>query len=212
MDTNRFDDTLKEFSKRMGNRRTLLAGLLLLGGATGGLRPPQTDARRRKRRAFQCPGPTEDTFGQGSSGTRARLAQVFTAGRTGSLRQIKIALIKEPRQTGDYVVQLVKVSGSPNGIPSNSAADVLAEVTIRDGKVPQGASTLIGSFTGPKLVQGTEYAAVVNRLGNTSLTVGTRVGSNGADDCANSRLFSASGDNAFEEVFVQDMIVSVLVA
>ena len=89
---------------------------------------------------------------------------------------------------------------------------MLAEVTIPDGKVPAGASTLTGSFSGPKLVQGTEYAAVTNRLGNTELTVGTRVGANGADDCPNSRMFSATGDNAFEEVFIQDMIVSVLVA
>ena len=208
----RFDETIKGFSQRLGNRRTLLAGLLLLGGATAGLRPPATDARRRRKRAFQCPGPTEDTFGIGSDGSRARLAQVFTASRTGSLRQIKIAVVKKPNPGSDYVVQLVKVSGSPNGTPSNSAADVLAEVTIPDGNVPAGASTLTGSFSGPKLVQGTEYAAVINRLGNTELTVGTRVGANGADDCPNSRMFSATGDNAFEEVFIQDMIVSVLVA
>ena len=79
-------------------------------------------------------------------------------------------------------------------------------------QVPAGASTLTGSFSGPKLVQGTEYAAVINRLGNTELTVGTRVGANGGDDCPNSQLFFARGDDVFQEVFIQDMIVSVLVA
>src|SRR5829696_8461602 len=144
MDRNRFDDTLRDLSTRLGNRRTLLAGLLLVGGATGILRSPTTDARLRKRRAFQCPGPTEDTFGQGSGvgGDRARLAQVFRARRTGSLRQIRIPVVKDSGHTGDYVIQLVKVSGSPNGVPFTSAADVLAEVTIRDGRVPLGASVL----------------------------------------------------------------------
>jgi hypothetical protein len=214
MDGNRFDDTLKVLTERMGTRRTLLAGVLLLGGAAGGLRPTPTEARRRQlRRAFQCPGPTEDTFSIGSgSGDGARQAQVFRASRTGSLRQIKIALTKERNTAGDYVVQLVKVTGSPNGTPSNSAADVLAKVTIPDAKVPVGTSTLTGTFTGPKLVQGNEYAAVVKRLGNTTLTTRTREGSNNADDCPNSQLFSSSGEQAFEKVFSQDMIVTVLTA
>jgi hypothetical protein len=211
MDGNRFDDTLKVLTQRMGTRRTLLAGLLLLGGAAGGLRPTRTDARVRLRRAFQCPGPTEDVFEQGSGvGNGARLAQVFTARRTGSLRQIRVALTKDPGTTGDYVVQLVKVTGSPNGTPSNSAADILAKFTIPDAKVPVGTSTLTGKFTGPKLVQGTEYAAVVKRLGNTTLTARTRVGSGGADDCPNSQMFASSGEQAFETVFIQDMIVTVL--
>ena len=214
MDGNRFDDTLKVLTERMGTRRNVLAGVLLLGGAAGGLRPPAMDARRRLRRAFQCPGPTEDTFsiGSGSGDSQVRQAQVFRASRTGSLRQIKIALTKDSTSVGDYVVQLVKVTGSPNGTPSNSAADVLAKVTIPDAKVPVGTSTLTGNFTGPKLAQGTEYAAVVKRLGNTNLTTRTRVVSNGADDCPNSQMFISPGEQAFEKVISQDMIVTVLTA
>jgi hypothetical protein len=169
MDGAHFDDVTKVM---MGGRRRVLtmAAALALGGALRTMVSPEVAQAAKRKRAYQCVGPPELTIFPGGD---TRQGQRFTATRSGSLRQIKVAIHKAASSSaGDSVVQLVKVTGSPNGTPSSSPLDVLAAVTIPDATVPYGASTLTAKFAGTILEQGKEYAAVISRPGSDSLGVG----------------------------------------
>jgi hypothetical protein len=216
MDEQRIEALVRTAKIRVG-RRDVVAGMaagvvaLLVGEAE-----PVAGRRhhRKLKRTFRCPGPADDTFSQGSGNSfGARLAQVFTASRSGSLRRIAVGMAELSKSNGDYVIQLVAVTGSPNGTPSKDPADVLAKVTLKDKNVPAGAKTLVASFNGPALVAGTEYAVVVERLGNTLVRTQVRLSQDpdGAT-CPNSRLFEAVSDGDFTHVPFRDMVVTVSVA
>jgi hypothetical protein len=155
---------------------------------------------------YQCPGPKNS----GVSGDGAiRFAQTFTAERSGSLRQIQFSVKKEAGTTGDYVVQLLRVSG---GKPSPSPIDVLASVTIPDAEVATSSdATVTATFTGTALVAGTEYAAALSRpgVGLGEVTINTiKVGGSA---CGGKLFLAFQGDVFAEEILVQDALVSVRV-
>ena len=153
---------------------------------------------------YQCSGPGLSDPGPDST----RVAQTFTAERSGSLRQIQFSVNKLPATTGDYLVQLLRVSG---GKPSLSPADVLAALTVPDAAVATSSdATLTATFAGPDLVAGTEYAAALSRPGSGAVGVGPIV-TLGGSTCSG-KLFVAVGAGEFNEALNLDLLVSVLVS
>ena len=132
-----------------------------------------------------------------------RVAQVFVASRSGTLRRIQLYVAKDPGSEGDYVVQLLRVDG---GAPQASALNILAGATIANGAVPDGESILTANFIGPHLEAGTEYAAAIGRL-QTAIELGQH--SDTGNVCAG-QAFSSQG-GAFGEHSDIDLVVSVFV-
>ena len=164
---------------------------------------PSAPTPRAPVLTYQCPGPKNNTVFGGST---ARFAQTFTAERSGSLQQIQFSVNKQPASTGDYVVQLLRVSG---GVPSHEPGDVLAEVTVPDAAVVTSTdATLTATFAGPALVAGIEYAAAFSRPGSNNTAPHTHFGDGSACD---GTFFGANGAGAFTEAAKHDILVSVLV-
>jgi hypothetical protein len=156
--------------------------------------------------AYQCPGPKNSAYS--GSGTE-RLAQTFTAERSGSLRQIQFSVNKKPGTSGDYLVQLLKVVG---GKPSHSPLDVLAAITVPDAAVATSSdATVTATFADTALVAGTEYAVALSRpgVGLAEITVNTQKGDGGA--CSGQLFIAVAADVFAPEIFAQDALVSVLV-
>jgi hypothetical protein len=137
---------------------------------------------------------------------RDRVAQIFAAGRNGTLRQIQFAIAKPAGASGDYLVQLVRLSD--NELPSNSPLDVMAAVTIPDASVPLGESTLVANFAGPFLVAGTGYAAVLSRPGTELGGLQTRIHHGGSDCDGTIAVADGAGDFDAQS---GDVVVAVLV-
>ena len=155
MHDGRFDDVVKRLKHDGTSRRAGLravAAATLIGAAGRFVAPTGAAAKKRKKKAkaaYQCADATDTFLG---FQTDQRGAVRFTASRTGTLRQITFS-IDNPNgfRDADWVVQLVHVVG---GVPSNSPIDVLAAVTVADASVPEGETTITGSFAGTKITQG----------------------------------------------------------
>jgi hypothetical protein len=94
-----------------------------------------------------------------------RIAQTFTAIRTGPLVQAVVEVFKVSGTTGDYILHLGAVN--PSGIPTN---DVLAESVVANARVPDFSAPLTFGFANPAtVVAGTAYALVLTRPGSTQL-------------------------------------------
>ena len=154
------------------------------------------------RLAYECPGPPDDIEFFGANN---RVAQVFAATRSGTLRRIEV-LIEKDSDESDYVIQILRVAAS--GTPYDGGSAVLAAAVIPYGDVPDGASTLTGSFVGPPLVAGMEYAAVIGRIVGPWVKVGTFTGSG---DACPGRTFFATDFNPFQASNSKDLVVSVFV-
>jgi hypothetical protein len=211
MDARRFEHLIRAFVAA-ASRRRILRGLLplLSAGMSVALGDSVAAKNKRKRKhrkkppalnpAFACPAPPE------GEGAGTRIGQVFTATRSGTLRQIRVGIVKPPGTTGDYVVQLLAASGSP-AIPDPSALGVLAAVVIPDASVSDGLTTLVANFAGTELVQGTDYAVVVGRRGGNAL-VQSHIG----DRCAGALVHAPDAEGPFSVNNNSDAAVSVLVA
>ena len=200
MDGTRFDESAKELT---GSRRTVLTSgaALALGGLHAARSPRTVRARKRSLKpAYTCP-PSIDASQDYSDGTR--VAQSFTATRSGTLRQIKIGIVKNPSGSGDYLVQVVRMDGT---VPSNNAIDVIAAAVVPDAQVKTGETTLVVSFGTTRLTQGTEYAVVVSRPSGFALL------HTGGETCEG-RVFVASSTEAFSPTAAtfRDVIVTVRV-
>ena len=162
MDDLRFDRATKMLSGWIGSRRAALAT------ATGALAaaPPAAAKRRKKKRkpllkvAYTCAGPGD---GEENTDPQERFGQVFAATRSGSLRQVRLAIgMGVGSVPGTFIVQLLKTSGAP-AIPDPGPRAVLAAVAIPEAEVPEPVGTVVANFGGTPLVVGTEYAIVVSR-------------------------------------------------
>jgi Ca2+-binding RTX toxin-like protein len=128
-----------------------------------------------------CPGPPNFVFNMFAGDQR--VAQTFTAQRTGSLVRAEIEAIKPGGQGGDWVMQIVAADG---GTPTNS---VLASATIADATVPANASRLAAVFAAPASVgAGQQYALLLTRPGAAEFALHDR------DDnpCSGQEFFSLS--------------------
>jgi hypothetical protein len=167
--------------------------------------PPPPQAPPLLALAYQCPLGGVIAF----EGAR-RVAQAFTATRGGTLREIHFPIVKPKGSQGDYVVQLIRASGSPP-VPSNNALDILAISTVPDSTVAEDSSTLIAKFDGPSLTQGVAYAAVIARLGDAAaehLQVRVRVDTSVCEG----QLANALGADPFVTWAANDLVVSVFVS
>jgi hypothetical protein len=116
-----------------------------------------------------------------------RIAQTFTALRTGPLVQATIEILKGFGSTGDYILRLSAVDAA--GVPTN---DVLAVSVVDDSRVPDIFSALTFGFADPAtVIAGTEYALVLTRPGSDQLEA---IGSFG-NLCAG-RAFSSPSQTA----------------
>ena len=127
-----------------------------------------------------CPGPSDSTFQ-----TVGRIAQTFTAQRTGSLVRGEFEINKAGSPGGDWVVQIVATDDS--GAPVNI---LLASATpIADATVPAGRSRLAGVFASPLSVgAGKRYALVLTRPGAQQVAVWTWQN----NPCPGEQFFSTS--------------------
>lgn len=198
----------RTFSLGTGSRRAALGTVLhaALGAiATGVVAAGHGDAKRKKKKppplrlAYRCPAPPE------GQGVGTRIGQVYTATRSGTLRQIRVGIDKPAGTHGDYVVQLLAASGSP-AVPDDSALGVLAAVVVPEASVSNGLTTLVANFAGTELVRGTAYAVVVGRRGGSAA-----VQSHLTDRCAGALIFT-TGTDPFSVNNNADAAVSVLVA
>lgn len=210
METNRFAELSRIVNpgSRRGFAAALTGGSLALFGPLRGLTETEAKKKRKKKKkkkpplalAYECPGPPEDF---GTYNNISRVAQVFVAARSGTLRRIEFLVDKATGSSGDYVVQLLRVD---TGTPSQAATHVLAGITIPDADVPDGESTLAAHFNGPELEAGAEYAAAIGRLVSA-----VRLGFfSGTGNICAGQTFAAQG-GAFTEAAGQDVVVSVFV-
>jgi hypothetical protein len=93
-----------------------------------------------------CPGPP-DGAPVGPTANQ-RVAQTFTALTTGLLVEGRMEINKPVASTGDWIMQVYATDGSGN--PINTA---LATTAILNSDVPDGDSTLSGTFPAPASVQ-----------------------------------------------------------
>jgi hypothetical protein len=215
------DASLSALFARLDSGRSRRAFLALSGVAAGAVAsrvPVLNTAARKKRKkkrkkngaaasgppllalAYACPGPPEAI---GSYLLITRVAQVFVAQRSGTLRRIEFLVDKPAGSMGDYVVQLLRVE---SGTPVHGATQILAGITISNAAVPDGESTLTATFAGPVLEAGAEYAATIGRV-----AAGVRLGffSGTGNGCAG-QVFTSTG-GAFAAAPSQDVVVSVFV-
>jgi hypothetical protein len=208
MDGKRFEETAKAL---VGSRRAALTrgAALALGSILSSLSPSTAGARTRLKKAYTCPPPPGNGSGLGGGGT-TRLAQSFTATRSGTLNQIKVAINKPAGSAGDFVVQLVTMDGA---LPSSNPFDVIAAATVLNDQVKAGNTTLVAHFATTRLKNDTQYAVVVSRLlvggVSGSFEVFGPIGSSGA--ACEGDAFSATGSNAFQKSPSADLAVTVLV-
>ncbi len=127
--------------------------------------PPPPPPVAPPRLAYICAGPVD---APGDDPGTIRVAQTFTPGSIGLLRRIVFPTRKPPGSLGDFVVQLLAVD--ENDVPVHLPAGVLAEVIVPNDAVASGENvTLTAEFSGPPLVAGTRYAAVLSRPGPDTL-------------------------------------------
>ena len=212
MDTTHLDAFARSATGR--SRRGVLARFgLAAGGVAALLGPSGIGARKKGKKgknkkksrppaaAYRCAWPPESF---GTYNTIVRVAQVFQATRGGALRRIEFLVDNEESDSGDYIVQLLRVT---DGTPQHPATQILAATTIPEAAVPRGETTLRADFAGPRLESGTEYAAAIGRLGSL-----VRLGyfSGTGNTCAGE--VSAAQGGAFSNEATQDLVVSVFVA
>jgi hypothetical protein len=208
MDSNRFARVTGAIES--GSRRGFVAALA--GGSLAALGQADTGARKKGRKkknkkkgpslalAYECPGPPEDV---GTYLSVSRVAQVFAAARSGTLRRIEFRIENGDTDSGDYVVQLLRVDG---GTPLPGATQLLASIAIPESDVPVGESTLTANFNGPELEAGMEYAAAIGRLVSP-----VRLGFfSGTGNVCAGQTFGHQGAT-FTEATGQDLVVSVFV-
>jgi hypothetical protein len=208
MDTERFTSLTRVLGSR--SRRgffalaTSTAGALAALPDPGGLAAKKKGKKKKKKLslklAYECAGPPLNV---GTFLTVTRVAQVFSAERGGTLRRIQFLVDNHEDDTGDYVVQLLRVD---DGTPLSAPTQILAGLAIPEGDVPLGESMLTANFNGPRLEDGVEYAAAIGRV-TTHVRLGTFGGTGNV--CAG-ETFTAQG-GAFAVSPGMDVVVSVFV-
>lgn len=124
-------------------------------------RRKKQDKKRKSRVTATCVGPSKDGSGSGSGDGNVRVAQSFTATRSGPLIRTDLEILKGVGTTGDFVLRLSPVDDA--GFPTN---EVLAEAVVASDDVPEGRSTRTFTFGDPaEVVAGTSYALVLTRPG-----------------------------------------------
>jgi hypothetical protein len=128
----------------------LAGGLSLVGGSIAGAAPPGTLDQ-------QVAGPPD--LGAAVWGPQS-LAQVFTAGITGSLTGV-VVYVEEtgPPPEGNLVVSIESVTGS--GLSALPSGTVLGQDTLTPSQVSSGANSLTFS-PGIPSTSGTQYAIVLS--------------------------------------------------
>ena len=135
-----------------------------------------------------CPGPPSAASGVPSGNWR--IAQNFTAQRTGSLVRGEIEITKSGSPGGNWVMQILATDDSLR--PVNT---VLASTTpIADATVPAGDSRLAGVFASPASVEaGKWYALIVTRPGAAAFGIRYR----SDNPCPGEQFFSDTQGGSF---------------
>lgn len=179
MHVHRFDTQIRSLTSATP-RRAMLAGLTggLISAGLPGLGVDVVEARkkrrkRKKKRKDAKPKTRIDAFCAGLTGNGgmsigspdARLAQTFTALRSGQLVRAEVQISELSDVSGDFLLQIATVDDA--GVPTN---ELLASATVADAKVPDGRSSVAFTFTNPATVEaGKLYALILTRPGAESL-------------------------------------------
>lgn len=164
--------------------RNRLTGLCVLGGVALAMLGFGASNARADLLDANCPGPLNDGTDLEAN---QRLAQTFTAVHTGTVVRAEVALNKIA-SGGPFTMQILDTDS--NGIPVNG---VLGSATVPDSSVPDGNTTLAGTFTTPATVTaGHLYALVITRPNTWHLT------DSHTDACAGEEIFSPDLTSPFE--------------
>jgi len=159
--------------------------------------------RPRTRTDATCGGGSDANLGAFSGNNR--LAQTFTAIRSGPLVSAQILILKLAGDTaGDFVLRLSPVAKS--GEVNAPANEVLAETSFTDAALPVGESTVTFTFATPfTVVAGTEYALVLTRPGG-----GQFAWSGHGDSCSGQAFVGLDQTGAFIDTGI-DLIFTTFV-
>jgi hypothetical protein len=190
-----------------GSRRTVLSGL---AGVLLAIRrmSPHSDAaaskkgkRRKNKKRKNGKAQTrvdarctpEITRNLNAAGGDRRIAQTFTAVRSGQLVSVEISAHKAPGSSGDFVLRLTPLDST--GVPT---ANVLAEAVVAEADLPESPAIVRFTFPNPfPVVAGTEYALVLTRFAGGAFNWQA----NDADPCEGNHLFSGDQSGPFGEIF-----------
>jgi hypothetical protein len=153
-----------------------LVGLALLVAPSGASAAAEADAG--------CPGPMDGTPLTPIGNFRE--AQTFTAGRTGGLQRVTIA-ITNLGGSANFLVQILPTDG--NGVPTNLG---LADTTIPATSVAQGPTTLDANFSvAAPVTAGQTYAVAVSRPGANPVVPLWQIQTRTAGTCPGSGFVSS---------------------
>jgi hypothetical protein len=162
--------------------RGLLIGALLAVGFSGS---------KAHAEVLEANCPPSFTMTSVSRGADQRLAQTFTAIRTGSVVRAQ-AWINKVTAGANFELQILATDAT--GKPVNG---ILGSATIPDATVPliaSGTTRVAGTFSSPAgVVAGQQYALVVSRPGGTEFLVAERSG----NPCPGREFTSSSQTNPF---------------
>jgi hypothetical protein len=174
---------MRQESATASGRNRRLTRLGLLGGVVLAMLGFGHSPAQAALLDANCPGPPDDGTNLDAD---SRLAQTFTALHTGTVVRAEVAVNKDSSGP-PFTMQVLNTDSS--GIPVNG---VLGSATIPDSSVPDGNTTLAGTFSTPaSVVAGHLYALVITRPADWFLT--DRHG----DPCPGQEIFSPDQTSPF---------------
>jgi hypothetical protein len=171
------------------SRRGLLGGLaagLLMADPVGAAAKRKVKRKKRNKKKDRI-RTRADALCAESTGSSvalpspdARVAQTFTAIRSGTLVRVEVEISNSAGTVGDYFLQVAPVDAF--GVPTN---EVLADAAVASEAVPDGISRVDFPFPQPpKVVAGDRYAVVLSRP-----EVGPQWSGRSGDGCPGGRAF-----------------------
>jgi hypothetical protein len=140
-----------------------------------------------------CPGAGEK--GATHPAGEVRIAQTFTATRSGTLVKATIPVTSEADTETNFVLQVSPLDGE--GAPTD---EVLAEATVRIGRAPAAIDVLEFDFADPASVEvGVDYALVMSRPTGFEFVWRAELG----NPCDGRVFVSADSEDPFE-IFSED--------
>jgi hypothetical protein len=187
-------NSLPSALSRRGLAPLLMGGLLATGVENVGAKRKRKQRKRKNKQRkndrpktrvdAECPAP--EVFKVGKTSPDIRLAQTFTAERSGQLIRADLLLLGDGKVEPEFTARLVPVDEA--GVPTEN---VLAEASVSGAGVSASSTVSFVFADPPPVVAGTVYALVLARPGSEFFSWLVR-----GDNSCNGRAFFSLGQNA----------------